>query len=191
MAQSQGWPAQVLKRMPEDDGGPGTAHIFDFGVANVGSGCVRLQTDSLAAVAHEGLRQSSIAGPHIEDGARRQYPLQPGGKRTARAPKHNVSKPRESNGRRSIPGVIGLGQLCVAWPRRSRRHVAPGAQYPAVTPIVSAVEPVTTQAHSMAGGARVREYAKELLSLLGFALLSRPPSVRNALDLVFDNGPSS
>ena len=92
MAQSQGGPPEMLKRMPEDDGGPGTVHIFDLGVANVRSGCVRLQADGFTAMADEGADQSSVASPDIEDWARRQDPLQPAGKGTAGAPEHTVSE---------------------------------------------------------------------------------------------------
>ena len=92
MAQCQGGPPEVLKRMPEDDGGPATVHIFDLGVANVWSGCVRLQADGFAAMAHEGPDQSSVASPDIEDWAWRQDPLQPAGKGTARAPENTVSE---------------------------------------------------------------------------------------------------
>jgi hypothetical protein len=198
MAQSHGWPAKVLKRMPEDDRGPGTAHIFDFGVTNVGSGCMRLQTDGLAAVPHEGRGQSSIAGPHIEDWAWRQYPLQPGGKRAAGAPKHNVSEARESAGRGAIPGVIGLSQLCIAWPRRSGRHGAPGAQYPAVTPVISAVEPVATPSAFDGGrrrGARICQGvvgpSRRRAAVPASLRAERPCSrVRQQAILLVTNGPS-
>jgi hypothetical protein len=43
----------------------------------------------------------------------------------------------------------------------------------------------------MAGGAAMREYARELLVRPDGALLLRLPRERNADDLVFDNRPSS
>jgi hypothetical protein len=42
---------------------------------------VRLETDRFTAVAHEGLDQRPVAGPHIQNRARRQNPVQTIGKR--------------------------------------------------------------------------------------------------------------
>ena len=153
MAQRMGGPAEVLKRMPEDNRSPGTAHVFDFSVANARSGCVRFQTDGVTAMAHEGVDQSSIASPHIENWTRWQYPLQPIGKRTARAPEHKISEACESASRRPIPGAVSLVKLRVAWPWRRCRHRAPCAPYSAGKADVSAVEPVTAPS-ALDGGRR-------------------------------------
>ncbi len=81
MTQRPGRLAEVLKRMPEDDRRPAPVDLFDLGVANVRSGCVRLKTDGFAAPAHEGLNEGPVAGPHIENRARRQNPVQTVGQR--------------------------------------------------------------------------------------------------------------
>jgi len=81
MTQRPGRLAQMLKRMPEDDRRPGPIHLFDFGVADVRSGCVRLKTDGFTAVTHEGLDQGPVAGSHIENRASRQNPVQAVGER--------------------------------------------------------------------------------------------------------------
>ena len=80
MAQRPGRPAEVLKRMPEDDRRPVPVHLFDLGVADVRSGCVRLEADGFTAAAHEGPNEGAVAGPHIEHRARRQNPVQTIGK---------------------------------------------------------------------------------------------------------------
>ena len=85
MTQRPGRPAEVLKRMPEDDRRPVTVHLFDLGVADVRSGCVRLETDRVAAVAHKGLNEGPVARSHIEDRARRQNAVQTISKCRARA----------------------------------------------------------------------------------------------------------
>ncbi len=81
MAQRVGRLAEVLKGMPEDDRRPVSANLFDLGVADVRSGRMRLKTDGLTAVAHEGLNECPVAGPHIENWARRQNPVQTVGER--------------------------------------------------------------------------------------------------------------
>jgi hypothetical protein len=81
MTQSPGRLAEVFKRMPEDDRRPVPVHLFDLGVADVRSGCVRLEADSFTAAAHEGPDEGAVAGPYIEHRARRQNPVQTIGKR--------------------------------------------------------------------------------------------------------------
>ncbi len=81
MTQSPGRLAEVLKRMPEDDRRPVPVHLFDLGVADVRSGCVRLEADGFTAAAHEGPDEGAVAGPYIEHRARRQNPVQTIGKR--------------------------------------------------------------------------------------------------------------
>ena len=81
MTQRPGRLTEVLKRMPEDDRRPVPVHLFDLGVADVRSGCVRLKTDGFTAAAHEGLNEGPVAGSHIENRARRQNPVQTVGKR--------------------------------------------------------------------------------------------------------------
>src|SRR6266480_1728262 len=62
MTQSPGRLAEVLKRMPEDDRRPVPVHLFDLGVADVRPGRVRLKTDSITPVAHEGIHEGPVAG---------------------------------------------------------------------------------------------------------------------------------
>jgi hypothetical protein len=81
MTQRTGRLAEVLKRMPEDDRRPVPVHLFDLGVADVRSRCVRLKTDGFTAAAHEGLDEGPIAGSDIENRASRQNPVQTMGKR--------------------------------------------------------------------------------------------------------------
>ena len=81
MTQRPGRLAEVLKRMPEDDRRPVPVYLFDLGVADVRSGCVRLKTDGFTAAAHEGRGEGSVAGSHVEYRARRQNPVQAVGKR--------------------------------------------------------------------------------------------------------------
>ena len=81
MAQRPGGLAEVLKRMPEDDRRPVTVHLFYLGVADVRSGCVRLEADGFAPVAEEGLDQGTVAGAHVENRAGRQDPVQTIGER--------------------------------------------------------------------------------------------------------------
>jgi hypothetical protein len=81
MTQRPGGLAEVLKRMPEDDRRPVPVHLFDLGVADMGSGCVRLKTHGFTAAVHEGLNEGPVAGSHIENRARRQNPVQTNGER--------------------------------------------------------------------------------------------------------------
>ena len=76
MAQRPGRPAEVLKRMPEDDRRPVPVHVFDLSVADVRPGRMRFKTDSLTPVAHEGIDEGSVAGSHVENRAGRQDPVQ-------------------------------------------------------------------------------------------------------------------
>ena len=76
MAQRPGRPAEVLKRMPEDDRRPVPVHVFDLGVADARPGRMRLKTDSVTSAAHEGPNEGAVAGPYIEHRARRQNPVQ-------------------------------------------------------------------------------------------------------------------
>ena len=76
MAQRPGRPAEVLKRMPEDDRRPGPVHVFDLGVADVRPGRMRLETDSITPVAHESIDEGPVAGSHVENRAGRQDPVQ-------------------------------------------------------------------------------------------------------------------
>jgi len=76
MAQRPGRPAEVLKRMPEDDRRPVPIHVFDLDVADVRPGCIRLKTDGFTPVAYEGPDESPVAGSHVEDRAGRQDPVQ-------------------------------------------------------------------------------------------------------------------
>ena len=76
MAQRPGRPAEVLKRMPEDDRRPVPVHVFDLGVADVRPGRMRLKTDSITPVAHEGIDEGPVAGSHVENRAGRQDPVQ-------------------------------------------------------------------------------------------------------------------
>jgi len=75
MAQRPGRPAEVLKRMPEDDRRPFPVHVFDLGVADVRPGRMRLKTDSITSVAHESLDEGPVAGSHVENRAGRQDPV--------------------------------------------------------------------------------------------------------------------
>ena len=76
MAQRPGRPAEVLKRMPEDDRRPVPVHVFDLGVADTRPGRMRLKTDSITSVAHEGIDKGPVAGSHVENRAGRQDPVQ-------------------------------------------------------------------------------------------------------------------
>ena len=95
MAQRPGRLAEVLQRMPEDDCRPLPVDLFDLGVADVRSGCVRLKTDGFAAAAHEGFHESPVAGSDIENRAGRQDLVQTMGERRARAAQHLVPKTGE------------------------------------------------------------------------------------------------
>jgi hypothetical protein len=81
MAQRPGRLAEVLERMPEDDRRPVPVYLFDLGVADVRAGCVRLEADGFTAVAYEGLDEGPVAGPHVENRAGRQDPVQAIGER--------------------------------------------------------------------------------------------------------------
>lgn len=76
MAQRPGRPAEVLERMPEDDRRPVPVHVFDLGVADARPGRMRLKTDSITSVAHEGIDKGPVAGSHVENRAGRQDPVQ-------------------------------------------------------------------------------------------------------------------
>ena len=76
MAQRAGRPAEVLKRMPEDDRRPVPVHVFDLGVADVRPGRVGLKTDSITSVAHESIDEGPVAGSYVENRAGRQDPVQ-------------------------------------------------------------------------------------------------------------------
>jgi hypothetical protein len=81
MSQGPGRLAEVLERVPEDDRRPVPVHVFDRGVADVRSGCVRFETDGFAAASHEGRGKGSVAGSHIKDRAGRHEPVQAIGER--------------------------------------------------------------------------------------------------------------
>jgi hypothetical protein len=132
----------VLEGVPEDDRGPDSAHLPDLAVAQVRSRCVWLKTNSLAATAHKGLNKGPITGSHVENRTWRQYPVKTSGKRRACPAKYYVPKASEPAGHGAIPVTVCLVQLLRAWPRRRRRHAAPGAHDPAGTAVVGIIEPV-------------------------------------------------
>ena len=80
MAQRPGGLAEVLERMPEDDRRPVPVYLFDFRVADVRAGCVRLEADGFTAVATKA--STSVPSPaHVENRAGRQDPVQAIGER--------------------------------------------------------------------------------------------------------------
>src|SRR6185437_14903981 len=137
-----GRPAEVLKRMPEDDRRPGSVHVFDLGAADVRPGRMRLKTDSITPVAHESIDEGPVAGSHVENRAGRQDPVQTIRKRRARATENLVPETGEPARLRAVPVSVGRAQLLIAGPGRRRRHAAAAAPHPPGKVLVGAVEPV-------------------------------------------------
>ncbi len=156
MAQSRSRLTKVLERVPEDDRGPGSAHLRDLGVAKVRPGCVGLKTDGFAAMVHEGLNEGPISGSHIENRALWEYLVKTTGERCARPAKHGISEAIEPAGRGAVPAAVRLVQLRLAWPWGCRRHAAPGAPHPTGTTVVSIIEPVVAP-RALAGSRRPGE----------------------------------
>jgi hypothetical protein len=152
--------AEVLKRMPEDDGRPGPVHLVDLGVADVRPGGVRLKADGLTPAAHEGLDEGPVAGSHVQHRAGWQDRVQATGKRRASAAKHPVAEAGEPARLRAVPIGVGRAQLVVARPGRRGGHAAAGAPHPAGETAIGAVEPVLAPGALGARrrlGARIRQ----------------------------------
>src|SRR5947207_2321941 len=86
---------QVLKRMPNDNGGPRTVYLGKVSCAYVGPERFALQPQRLTAATFQGIEQCSVTGADIEHGAGRGNTVEASRETGAGAAQDRVTEARE------------------------------------------------------------------------------------------------
>jgi hypothetical protein len=127
--------AQVLERMPEDDGGVGTLERLDLAGAEVGAGRLALEAGGRTPEPPQRVDEHAVASAHVEDGPRRRDAVKAPGEAAAEAPQDEVPGAREAAGGRAVPVAVGGLELGVGRPRIG----GVGAAAPAAQPAAEAL----------------------------------------------------